>query len=136
MSGYNFRVTDGYDLSGYDQELVHKAQGGAKWDHHDQARYDAMIAQKQANTPAPEPDPEPVPSQDIELSDRAQTLTNTVEDWESQAQSSNGVYSQNNSDQLVDNTDVDKKREAVNFMEAYKDRVKRAINDPIDINQV
>lgn len=39
---------DGYDLSGYDQKLVKQAQGGTRWGKRDQARYDQLVADKQA----------------------------------------------------------------------------------------
>ena len=38
---------DGYDLSGYDQDLVKQAQGGENWGKNDQARYDKLVAAKQ-----------------------------------------------------------------------------------------
>jgi len=43
--GYN--VDEGYDLSGYDQELVKKAQGGGSWGEKDQARYDKLVSAKE-----------------------------------------------------------------------------------------
>lgn len=52
--------TDGYDLSGYDQDLVKQAQGGKKWDANDQARYDKLIAQRNGNQQQQTPKPAPV----------------------------------------------------------------------------
>ena len=38
---------EGYDLSGYDQDLVKQAQGGQSWGENDQARYDKLVSAKQ-----------------------------------------------------------------------------------------
>jgi len=37
---------EGYDLSGYDQDLVKQAQGGGSWGEEDQARYDKLAKAK------------------------------------------------------------------------------------------
>ena len=37
---------EGYDLSGYDQDLVKQAQGGSAWGPQDQARYDKLVKEK------------------------------------------------------------------------------------------
>ena len=41
-----FQIQKGYDLSGYDKDLVRQAQAGSRWDHNDQARYDKLIAER------------------------------------------------------------------------------------------
>ena len=38
---------EGYDLSGYDQDLVKQSQGGGSWGEADQARYDKLVSAKQ-----------------------------------------------------------------------------------------
>jgi hypothetical protein len=38
---------EGYDLSGYDQDLVKQSQGGESWGEADQARYDKLVSAKQ-----------------------------------------------------------------------------------------
>ena len=43
---YGFKH-EGYDLSGYDQDLVKQAQGGEAWGSADQARYDKLVSAKQ-----------------------------------------------------------------------------------------
>lgn len=45
-AGPSFKTAEGYDTSKLDQELVKQAQGGAMWDHNDQARYDALVAKR------------------------------------------------------------------------------------------
>ena len=45
MAQYDFNH-EGYDLSGYDQDLVKQAQGGKYWGEADQARYDKLVKAK------------------------------------------------------------------------------------------
>ena len=45
MAQYDFNH-EGYDLSGYDQDLVKQAQGGKNWGKEDQARYDKLAKAK------------------------------------------------------------------------------------------
>ena len=84
---YNFKVNKGYDLSGYDQDLVRQAQGGSGWDHNDQARYDKLVAerskakekaqsftQQQTQTSAPSFSPE---VQDVVTSTPTTTTSNS-----------------------------------------------------------
>ena len=60
MMAYGFNH-EGYDISGYDQDLVKQAQGGKNWDEADQARYDklakakgkAQVIKKQGSTGKP-----------------------------------------------------------------------------------
>lgn len=46
MAQYDFNH-EGFDLSGYDQDLVKQAQGGTAWGKQDQARYDTLAKAKQ-----------------------------------------------------------------------------------------
>ena len=43
-NGFNH---EGYDLSGYDQDLGKQSQSGSNWDENDQARYDKLVSAKQ-----------------------------------------------------------------------------------------
>jgi len=50
----------GWDTSRLDQSIVRQARRGKKWDHNDQARYDAIVRSRQPK-PAPRPAPSPPP---------------------------------------------------------------------------
>ena len=46
-----------YDTSKLNQKLVAQARQGSKWDHNDQARYDALLKAQQKSAPKPAPKP-------------------------------------------------------------------------------